>query len=454
MKKPGSSRPEKPIPVTQTVNPQAEKIRKQIAAIPQQKEAIDAPSAVTAAKSMTEQDRMVWNVFFTLYKNYAGTCSKFWFNHQLLRMHKYVTEMKSPALLDRLNNWMHAINIEPTEIQKQCSKCVQFLATVPDSEFAHLITAGNKGNETPMVHFHFHNDEHKCHSSCGHQGSIKGSEKMTHEEFANAVTDNGNGCQKPNMAYVHIHTGPLTSKEPLKIDVSPKFTEIFGWSQKDYRSMLERTGGGFLPWSSDIMSPLFVEESDLFQFTQIMAIKFGNLKNIKVYPSVRKVPSCHVFLLKVAGSSKPVECMVKCTHKELLDVELGISSQIYAEFEVMGEIIKDIPEIPYVSTAHIKAEMKKLTDSPSSLPSSPGNSFGLDSDEAAIQFLMADTSLTEQERKALGAEQWYPNDFLSITNLKDSEKPDEDTPLVPILDDEEWLDGLLDWANLEGQLNY
>src|SRR5690606_37556169 len=101
----------------------------------------------------------------------------------------------------------------------------------------------------------------------------------------------------------------LLIDERNEVMVNDKFQALFGVSGAELNEMLEKSGGGLLPWGGDIMGRLLSKESDLVSFIKIVAINLDSMGPPAIAPCIREIPSVHVFNVTTAdGQSVP--CLV------------------------------------------------------------------------------------------------------------------------------------------------
>lgn len=399
--------------------------------------------------SLLEWERRSWSVFFTLYKHYGTSCSLFWFNNQLNKMRNYLSRQGNKESLKRLTSWMSALNIDMEAVTGQISrckvKCEQYRATL----------------------------------------SLKVGGKV------DSRTDTLAQASSPKVPFIKIINsyprGYLNDEDSFSdVEVNEAFTKVFGIQEQALKDQLKWTAGGFLPWGGDIIARLLTREKDVLAFVQIIAIKYNTLGKPTCIPTVREVPSCHMFEVNIreneySSKLKPAMALIKVMHREILErqsarLEISIEitptktyehllgNNLSVEETLFGEeeyahpcrLSCDRNIVPFsTKRKRIREGFDDDDESKVDLFSLPGfddvDPLG-DPLENQIAASATNTTMTTPSSVSTFATDHYPSKQQVIQQgLKEYEQKRtvEDNIFTEnfLGEQTEWLDGLLDWAN-------
>jgi len=296
------------------------------------------------------QEKRSWTVFFSLYKNYNAGCVRFWFERQFARLQMRLEKENMIELLMMLRIWAKSLDVDYEHVRDRASVCMQELAK-PDSVATSLV--GNGG-----LHLHISGKVGCCG---GHETHVNPSE-ATHQNIQSFIN------LGDDIPRVDMSTSGNFPEDVANVTINGAFENIFGFTQDEVNKMTRVTGSGLLPWGGDILCLVVPNENDIFAFMQIIAINL-NWKEMggfsfTQFPLVRESPSVHVIACSPAGSLSPVPFLVKCLHREFVDVKSGVSLQVTMTFEPMVPIFKPGIGIQPISpnTAQVYDEELPIAD--------------------------------------------------------------------------------------------
>ncbi|KAH9253547.1 hypothetical protein BASA81_008594 [Batrachochytrium salamandrivorans] len=118
--------------------------------------------------------------------------------------------------------------------------------------------------------------------------------------------------------------------DQVEFDANEHFTRVFGFNTLQLQQG-SSTGSGLLPWGGDLLCWVVSNEADVFAYVQMCALNFtwGVLSS---FPCVRVVPSTHMLTVRL-GTGDVVPCLIKCIHRETIDLINGVSTQLIMTFE-------------------------------------------------------------------------------------------------------------------------
>jgi hypothetical protein len=269
---------------------------------------------------LSQQERKSWTVFFSLYRNYGANCMRFWFERQLLRMKLRL--QKSPQkgeLLALLDGFAESLDVDFEKV-KERGACCQKAMNDPNSNAAKLAHQGG-------LHLHV---DCKVGTHCDHSAKIM-------DPAAAARTPVGDLLDhRPTTARLKITTSGKFPDDVASVTVNEAFESLFGLSQSNVAESINVMGSGLLPWGGDALCSIVPSNADIFAFMQICAINlnwsFITLDKSK-FPIVREVPSAHVMAVQTSRVAEAVPCLVKCVHREFIDLCDGGDMEITMTFE-------------------------------------------------------------------------------------------------------------------------
>ncbi|GBG27160.1 Xylanolytic transcriptional activator xlnR [Hondaea fermentalgiana] len=299
--------------------------------------------------SLGSHERRSWSVFFTLYKHYAVSCSLFWFNRQLHKMRQYLIKKNKVDALKRLSAWMDALNIDVDELAGKVEAChIKIRQWGKEGQakadaIADVNTPINFDNEGTARHLNHGNPFHLRVK--GHRTSPSSESGDSTEIVDVDMPPGSNAVQQTALlggfseheAHLRFKVDYMAPGAESKVTVTRQFEQLMGYGGEEIERNLRDSGGGFLPWGGDVLSRILVTEADLLSFVQVTAIKFNTLGKPEAYPICREVPSVHLFKINWKDSKQngPVDCIVKCVHREFISDEES-SLSVFMSFSPMG----------------------------------------------------------------------------------------------------------------------
>ena len=102
-------------------------------------------------------------------------------------------------------------------------------------------------------------------------------------------------------------------------------------------------------------------ETDVFAFIQVCAINLNwkfllTLDRVK-FPLVREVPLAHIVPVSTTYSSSSVPCLMKCVHREVVDLHEGLSLEVTMTFEPLVPLATMSDEPSSSTTQQFKQEL-------------------------------------------------------------------------------------------------
>lgn len=240
------------------------------------------PTAPDGLFFFEEYERKTWSVFFTLYKKLLkgphASCSTVWYNDKLSNMHRFLQSRADKSTLDRFNHWIEALNI-----------------TISPISHAPI-------RQLPLV-----------------------------VDFPQLVDDLVNEAQTKQLAMIRIsHTGEVT----CNAYVYPRF----GCAAQEFQTILDSSGGGFLPYGADIIARLVCREKDLATYIQMMSLNIDALGKPMSLPSTRSIPTqsfIHVQARPVDGTRfEASPCIVRSVYLEQIESQWVKSFYYTMVFEI------------------------------------------------------------------------------------------------------------------------
>jgi hypothetical protein len=287
--------------------------------------------AVVNLKSQTvvlqPHERRSWTVFFSLYKNYSAGCGRFWFERQFARIQLRLEKANRPDLLSTLRAWAKHLDVDWSKVQDRFAICMQLLAD-PTSKASVMHTCGG-------LHLHVGGAVAHTHApTCDHHERFLSPQEAARSPVTSLIAVN------PDAAQLKMTTAGRFPEDIAVVTVNPQFEQLFGLSQDVVTKMTQIMGSGLLPWGGDLLCMVVPNEADVFAFMQICAINLNwmSLCSQSKFPVVREVPSVHVFTVNTARVATPIPCLVKCVHRELIDLERGITLDVTMTFEPMVQL--------------------------------------------------------------------------------------------------------------------
>jgi len=268
--------------------------------------------------SLTPHEKTCLRVFFTLYKNFAAPCTKFFFVRQLLRMEEHFKRVGNTRYLKLLGNWLSNLQIDLDCVKDKHKDCQKNMLETPGWVQDVYITKG---------HVHLH-----CPQALASPvlGSWQLGEVPVNEGDSHANT--GGQCCIARLRFCDAHTG-----ESRNVTVNEEFEKLFGLSSKDLSECVAWTGGGgLLPWGGDLLARMSLSSEELVTYIQITAIKVSRIKAPNALPSTRATPSVHVFNLNDASGSSH-SMLVKMSMIEHFLSGAGVITDLIMTFEPIAQ---------------------------------------------------------------------------------------------------------------------
>jgi len=203
------------------------------------------------ASCLDEHERRTWTVFFSMYRKYSRGCSSYWFKMQLAKMDRFLQQRANHGALERLRGWMEALGIAVDELSVVCQ---------PPPHLSNLI----ERIPQPTVH--------------------RSAEELRSE------------AHEKNIPLIYVNEQGLAT-------VNLMFERTFGCNAEQLNTLLNNAGGGFLPFSGDVMARVLSREADLLTYIQVVALSFDALGKPEHFPANRSFPTSHVFRV-VPGDAK------------------------------------------------------------------------------------------------------------------------------------------------------
>lgn len=269
----------------------------------------------TAPWYLAQHERLSWLVFFTLYRNYRAGCNQLWFERQLARLFQRLQQEDKPELQQVFRQWLASLDIDfPEEITNKYLTCMEVLSD--KTSFCSVLL--HQGS------LHLHVPGQVC-ASLPTEIAPQTSPKVSLEDMKKVFMSNLSSVPSVQMkcfgAFPH---------DQVEIEANEHFARVFGFNT----SQLQRgsgIGSGLLPWGADLLCWVVSNEADVFAYVQMCALNFtwGVLSS---FPCVRVVPSTHMLTVRLA-SGETVPCLIKCIHRETVDLINGVSTQLVMTFE-------------------------------------------------------------------------------------------------------------------------
>jgi len=238
-------------------------------------------SRVNGPQHLDDHERKVWTVFFSMYKKFGKGCSSYWFKVQLCKMDAFLQEHSNEAALDRLRGWMEALGI----VLEDCSAICQ---APPHLQMTFEITP------QPTVH--------------------RSADELSLEAKTKSIP----------LVYVN---------QQGMVECNAAFEQVFGRDGLSMNKMLANAGGGFLPFSGDVMASILAREADLLTYVQIVALSFDSLGKPESFPASRSFPTSHVFRV-IRADGNEAWAVIKCVHWQSLSINKEFTSTFLASFDL------------------------------------------------------------------------------------------------------------------------
>ena len=136
------------------------------------------------------------------------------------------------------------------------------------------------------------------------------------------------------------HRPWLMISEQGHVEINEEFAKEFDCNQAKLEGIMKESNGGLLPWGGDVIAKLVSCERDLSLYVQGVAINVEQLGPPTTYPSIRKVPSIHLFDIQRVnrGVSK---CIIHALQIERVNLgSFTVQSAFMFEFPQDEEIIE------------------------------------------------------------------------------------------------------------------